>query len=97
MSNEVRASTLFDIHKLTRSYTQIGNKALKGEAEFISGIIFDAVDFPRTITCKGTLIQVYDPRVDGNYWEYENEAKEDSHDVPAGYKVRVVSATIKFT
>jgi hypothetical protein len=31
------------------------------------------------------------------YWEYEDEVKYDSHDVPAGYKVRVVAAFIQFS
>ena len=83
--------------KLTYDNTQIGAKALKGESEFINANTFDGVDFPRTITCKGKLIQVYDPTSDENYWEYENEGQEDSHDVPATYKVRVVMGTIKFT
>jgi len=76
---------------------EVGAKALKGDPEFIQGKIFDAVDNTRNITGKGTLIQIYDPITDVTYWEYENESKEDSHDVPAGYKVRVVSGTVKFT
>jgi len=77
--------------------TEIGAKALRGDPEFIEGMIFDAVDYARTITGKGTLIQVYHPQKDRNHWEYENESKEDSSDVPAEHKVRVVSATVHFT
>ncbi|KAH8706863.1 hypothetical protein GQ44DRAFT_496023 [Phaeosphaeriaceae sp. PMI808] len=80
--------------------TETGAKALKGEEEYIGGMLFEVVDYARTITGKGKLIQIYDPTKDMGspaYWEYEDEANYGSHDVPAGYKVRVVGATIKFT
>ncbi|KAF2199579.1 hypothetical protein GQ43DRAFT_111622 [Delitschia confertaspora ATCC 74209] len=77
-----------------------GAKALDGQEEYIAGMLFDGVDYNRTITGKGKLIQIYDPTKDMSspaYWEYENTVEPQSHDVPAGYKVRVVGATIKFT
>ncbi|KAF2788650.1 hypothetical protein K505DRAFT_285773 [Melanomma pulvis-pyrius CBS 109.77] len=78
---------------------EIGAKALKGEEEYIEGKLFEAVNYARTITVKGTLIQIYDPTKDMSspaYWEYEDEANYDSHDVPAGYKVCVTAAFIQF-
>lgn len=54
------------------------------------------MDYDRKIKGKGTLIQVYHPEKEGNLWEYENEVKEDESPVPAGYEVRVVSATVQF-
>jgi hypothetical protein len=78
---------------------QTGAKALSGKPEFIEGKIFEGVSYDRNITGKGTLIQIYDPAKDMStppYWEYEDENREETHDVPAGHKVRVVTATIKF-
>jgi hypothetical protein len=52
------------------------------------------------ITGKGTLIQIYNPLEDMRlpaYWEWEDKNKEGVKDVPAGYKVRVVNAEVKFT
>jgi hypothetical protein len=63
-------------------------------------MLFDGVEYIRNITGKGILIQIYDPAQDMSspaYWEYEDETNYGSHDVPAGYEVRVVGATIKFT
>jgi len=79
---------------------ETGAKALKGEEEYIDGKLFEGVDFDRKITGRGMLIQVYDPKVDMSsppYWEYEDESKDGDQVVPAGYKVRVVGATVKFT
>ena len=76
--------------------TEIGTKALKGETETISTtMIFEPVQYARKITGKGTLIQIYKEDAP-TYWEYENEEKEDTENVPAGYKVRIVDATIRF-
>ncbi|PYI03593.1 hypothetical protein BO78DRAFT_409775 [Aspergillus sclerotiicarbonarius CBS 121057] len=79
---------------------EIGGMALKGEMEEIKTKLFDEVEYPRTIIGKGKLIQIYDPKADMRspaYWEWEREDKEGKYDVPAGYKVRVVGATVKFT
>ncbi|KAJ9648667.1 hypothetical protein H2198_010969 [Neophaeococcomyces mojaviensis] len=79
---------------------ETGAKALKGETEYIKTKLFEGVDYERNITGKGKLIQIYDPKADMNsppYWEHEDELVFGSHDVPAGYKVRVVAATVKFT
>ena len=46
------------------------------------------------------MIQVYDPKADMSsplYWEYENPSEDGTSDVPAGYKIRVIGATVKFT
>jgi len=80
--------------------SESGAKALSGEAEFIHGKLFEPVDYDRTITGRGTLIQVYDPKVDmatPPYWKYENESEDMTRDVPKGFRVHVVSATVKFT
>ncbi|KAH1438806.1 hypothetical protein KXX46_006057 [Aspergillus fumigatus] len=79
---------------------EVGSNALKGKSEFIAIKLFDPVEYPRTITGKGTLIQIYNPLEDMRlpaYWEWEDENKEGVKDVPAGYKVRVVNAEVKFT
>jgi hypothetical protein len=74
-----------------------GAQALKGKEEFIEGIIFEGVDHARNIRGKGKLIQIYDPSKDSPaYWEHEDEHRYASHAVPAGYKVRVVAATVQF-
>jgi len=76
-----------------------GAKALAGKPEFINGKIFEPVDYDRKITGKGKSIMCYDPEADETsepYWEYENISITDEP-VPAGYEVRVISATVKFT
>lgn len=86
--------------KLTYGNTQIGAKALNGESEYINGKLFEGVDRKRKIKARGKLIQIYDPKADMSsppYWEYENQFEDGESDVPAGYKVRVTGATIKFT
>ncbi|KAL5399755.1 hypothetical protein PMIN03_012620 [Paraphaeosphaeria minitans] len=79
--------------------TGTGDKALRGEEEYIGGKIFEGVNYTRKLEGKGKLIQIYDPTKDMSspaYWEYENEVVSDNSIVPAGYEVRVVGATIKF-
>jgi hypothetical protein len=88
------------IIRLLKIASKTGIKALRGESETITNtFIFQGADFARKITGKGKLIQIYDPTKDMStppYWEYEIESKESTIDVPAGYKVRVVKATIRF-
>lgn len=79
--------------------TEVGALALKGEPEYIKLKLFEGVDHDRNIKGKGKLIQIYDPKADMKsppYWEYEDESEVDAHDVPAGYEVRVVAATVHF-
>ena len=54
--------------------------------------------YTRQITGRGKLIQVYDPEDKDSppYWEHENPSENATHDVPAGYKIYVVDATVKF-
>ena len=76
-----------------------GAKALAGDPEYIEGIIFNGVDYDRKLTARGTLIQVYDPAKDMStppYWEYEDQHKDETTDVTAGYKVRVTASWVKF-
>jgi len=80
--------------------SKIGAKALSGEAEFISGMLFEPVDYDRTITGRGKLIQVYNPKVDmasPPYWIHENPSEDATGNVPKGFEVHVVSSTVKFT
>ena len=84
---------------LTHNYIQTGAKALSGKPEFIYGKIFEAKNYDRKITGKGKLIMCYDPEADETsapLWEYENTSIIDEP-VPAGHKVEVLSATVKFT
>jgi hypothetical protein len=84
---------------LTHDYIQIGAKALAGESEYININIFEAVDYDRKISGKGKSIMCYDPEADATsapLWEYENTSITDEP-VPAGYEVRVIGATAKFT
>lgn len=53
------------------------------------------MNYAREITCKGKLIQIYKEGAP-TYWEYEDKENEGTKDVPAGYKVRVIDATIWF-
>ncbi|PSN60498.1 hypothetical protein BS50DRAFT_200180 [Corynespora cassiicola Philippines] len=76
--------------------TTTGAKALNGEPETIpTTMIFEAAKNARKITAKGKLIQIYKEGAP-TYWEYENKETESTKDVPAGYEVRVVNATIWF-
>ncbi len=84
---------------LTHYRIQTGVKALAGKSEFINMKIFEAVDYDRKITGKGKSIMCYDPEADETsepLWEYENTSITDEP-VPAGHKVRVIGATVKFT
>jgi len=75
--------------------SEIGGQALGGEEEFINITLFDEVDFDRTISGRGRLIQIYNS--EGALWEHRDEKTYGSHKVPAGYKVYVVAAYVKFT
>ncbi|EER41763.1 conserved hypothetical protein [Histoplasma capsulatum H143] len=79
---------------------EVGTTALKGEWEYIKTKLFEKVDYRRNITGKGKLIQIYDPNANMDsppYWEWEDENTVNTSDIPAGHKVRVVAATVKFT
>jgi len=79
--------------------SKTGAEALAGKSELINIKIFGAVDYDRTITGSGKSIMCYDPEADETsepLWEYENTSITDKS-VPAGYKVRVIGATVKFT
>lgn len=88
------------IFNLTHDFPQVGTKSLKGEWEYIGGKLFEGMRHVRNITGKGKLIEIYDPKADMNsppLWEHDKEDTYASHEVPPGYEVRVVGATIKFT
>jgi len=79
---------------------ETGAQALKGEAEYINIKLFEGVDYDRKITGHGKSIQVYDPKVDMNsppYWHHQNSSEDATGNVPKGFKVHVMAATVKFT
>jgi hypothetical protein len=58
------------------------------------------VDHDRKITGRGKSIMIYDPKKEMNtppFWERENISEDDTGDVPAGFKVRVIGAFVTFT
>lgn len=78
----------------------MGEKALNGVEEHINVKLFPAVDYPRKVTGRGKQIMVYDPGVDMSsppYWEHNSTSETATGEVPAGYKVTVIDATVKFT
>jgi hypothetical protein len=84
---------------LTHDYIQTGANALAGNSEFINAKIFEPADYDRKITGGGKSIMCYDPEADETsepLWAYQNTSITDES-VPAGYRVRVISATVKFT
>jgi len=80
--------------------TEIGAEALSGKEEYISVKLFKEVDYKRKVTGRGEQIMVYDPKADMStppHWEHNERSKEATGDVPAGYKVTVINATVRFT
>jgi hypothetical protein len=59
------------------------------------------VNYDRTVRGKGDSIMVYDPKKKMDtppYWENgDDPSKEETGTVPAGHRVRVIGATVKFT
>lgn len=69
-------------------------------AEYIRGRIFDAVDYERTITCRGTLIMVYKPnpaKDDPENWEHEDPKRVVTRLVPPGFEIKVVDGWVSLT
>ncbi|EGC46753.1 conserved hypothetical protein [Histoplasma capsulatum var. duboisii H88] len=78
---------------------EVGCEALSGVEEYIDVKLFEAVDFSRNITGRGKSIIIYDSKADMNspsYWQHNNIAENGTSDVPAGFKVHVIGATVKF-
>lgn len=77
--------------------TKTGAIALAGEFEDIKGIFeFEIANYEREITGKGISIMAYHPDSRNiSIWDYQNEHMTDI--VPAGYHVRVVNASVRFT
>jgi hypothetical protein len=61
-------------------------------------MLFREVDYERRIRGRAQSIMIYDPKVDyasPPYWESEGDpSKEESANVPAGYRVRVIAAPV---
>lgn len=71
--------------------------ALSGENEYINVKLFEEVDHDRKITGEGKSIMCYDPKVNMKSPPLFDEEKVEGRTVPAGHKVRVIGATVKFT
>jgi hypothetical protein len=103
MSGEVCQTILIPSNidlKLIYSCIQTGAQALAGREEYIKVKLFEAVDHDRKITGKGMSIMIYDPQKDMStppYWEHNNTSQNATGNVPAGFKVRVIGATVRFT
>jgi hypothetical protein len=100
MSGKVCQTNSLTVLELTPSYTQTGSQALAGKEEYINVKLFEAVDHDRKITGKGMSIMVYDPKKDMStppYWQHNNTSQNATGNVPAGFKVRVIGATVRFT
>jgi hypothetical protein len=85
--------------RLIHNHVQVGEQALAGKDEYINVKLFDAVGSARTKTGRGMSIIVYDLKADPKSapsWEHHNTSEDGTGDVPAGYKVRVIGATVKF-
>ena len=79
---------------------QTGAQALAGKEEYINVKLFEAVDHDRKITGRGMNIIIFDPKADMStppYWEHDNTSENATSLVPAGYEVRVIGATVKFS
>jgi hypothetical protein len=79
---------------------KVGDIALQGKREYIRGHIFDAVDYERTILCRGSLITVFDPKAPKDSeprWKYTDTAKDAEHSVPPGFEVEVLDGWVRLT
>jgi hypothetical protein len=93
-------NTLEHTFEANRIHIQCGDVALDGKEEYIPSHLFDAADYDRWMTGKGTLIRVYDPKAAKNtpaYWEHENTTEVAKSRVPAGFKVEVIDGQVKMT
>lgn len=73
-----------------------GALALSGEYEFIKVKLLE-VDHDRKSTGEGKSIMCYDPKVNMESPPFFDRKKTEGRTVPAGHKVRVIGATVKFT
>ena len=76
---------------------EIGAVALSGDNEYINVMLFEEVDHDRKITGQGRSIMCYDPKVNMKSPPLFDEEKVEGRTVPAGHRVRVIGATVKFT
>lgn len=80
---------------------KVGDIALeRKQKECIRGYIFDVVDYERKITCRGSLITVFDPKALKDtepYWKYKNIAKDAEYRVPPGFEVEVLDGWVMLT
>jgi len=77
---------------------QKGEKALRGEEEYLRIWLFTEATVERRIRARGESIMVYDPSKENEpaYWVRENIIADDEVIVPIGYVVRVIKAWIMF-
>ncbi|KAB8277130.1 hypothetical protein BDV30DRAFT_234930 [Aspergillus minisclerotigenes] len=76
--------------------------AIEGMKYTIRGVrLFSELAYGRKVTGKGESIMVYDPKKNMGtrpFWENGDDPnKEETGKVPAGHRVRVIGATVKFT
>ncbi|KAF2278960.1 uncharacterized protein EI97DRAFT_431189 [Westerdykella ornata] len=75
--------------------TRRGDKALRGEDEYLSSHYFEGEDETRWLTGRGELITVYDPtNIPGTTSTYTTATKLE---IPKGYVVEVIRAWVKIT
>lgn len=92
-----RSSTPFGVDR--ERYQDPTSSAHDEPKEYILGRIIDATNYERTITCKGTLIMVYDPKARDNpqNWEHEDTTHVVTRPVPAGFEIKVVNGWVTLT
>jgi len=80
---------------------KVGEIALEGKRqEYIRGHIFDAVDYERTLTFKGSLIKIFDPKAPKDsapYRKYKDIAINAKDSVPPGFEVEVLDGSVMLT
>jgi len=101
MSDDVCPYPPARVGKFTLNLNQVsvGTMAIEGEEYNIRGVIlFKETQYDRDVTGKGESIMIYDPSTDtDSLWENGGDPeKEETARVPAGCKVRVIGAIVKF-
>jgi hypothetical protein len=77
-----------------------GERALRGEEEYLSSHLFPKTDEEIWIIARGTLITVFDPSATENTtpaWEWDEETVYGRFCVPKGYRIRVLHGWIRMS
>ena len=78
----------------------MGEKALAGIEEYLPSHLFGAVEFDRSITGRGKLIMIFDPKEEDNtppLWKHTSPTGYGTHTIPAGFKIKINDAVVKMT